>query len=119
MATHPAGIPRHRFVLRTSAAEGTTVVTCLGRLTSDSSEAFKTEVKSLIPNAKRIVLDFGELNYLDSSGLGAVVAVYVSAKTAGCELQLVNLGGRVKELLGMTHVLSIFEKCGEYMIKMP
>ncbi len=61
--------------------------------------------QALIPNAKRIVLDFGDF-YMDSSGLGAVVSVYVSAKTAGCDLQLVNLGGRVKELLGMTHVLS-------------
>ncbi len=95
------------------------MVRCLGRLTFESAEIFKAEVKKLIPKAKRIVLDFGELNYLDSAGLGAVVALYVSAKRAGCELQLANLGGRVKELLGMTHVLSIFEKCGEYMIKMP
>ncbi len=118
MGTHPAALSRH-FVMRTSVSEGTTVLTCLGRLTSESSELFKTQVKTLMPNTKRIVLDFGQLNHLDSSGLGAVVAVYVTAKTAGCELQLANLGGRVKELLGMTHVLSLFEKCGEYMIKLP
>ncbi len=62
--------------------------------------------QALIPNAKRIVLDFHDLNYMYSSGLGAVGTVYVSAKTVGCDLQLVNLGGRVKKLLGMTHVLS-------------
>jgi len=48
-----------------------------------------------------------------------VVRAYVSAKTSHCELQLVNLNQRVRELLGMTNLLSVFGACGQYMTKMP
>ena len=55
---------------------------------------------------------------MDSSGLGAVVGVYVTAKKAGCDLQLINLSKRVRELLGLTNLLSVFETTGQYFIKM-
>ena len=75
-------------------------------------------MKGLIPQTKRLVLDLSDVAYMDSSGLGAVVGVYVTAKKAGCNLQLINLSRRVRELLGMTHLLSVFETTGQYFIKM-
>jgi anti-anti-sigma regulatory factor len=48
-----------------------------------------------------------------------LVRLYVSAKSAGCELELINLGKRIRELLGVTHLLSVFAICGEQGIKMP
>ena len=92
---------------------------CSGHLTFDVTTIFKDQIRSLIPQAQRIVLDLTDLAYLDSSGLGAIASVYVSARKAGCELQLINFNKRVRELLGITHMLSIFESFGQYNIKIP
>ena len=88
------------------------MVQCTGRLTLDNSLLLKNEVKSLFPSSKRVIVDLTALSYMDSSGLGTVVGLYVSAKSSGCEFHLVNLNTRIRELLGMSNVLSIFESCG-------
>jgi len=59
------------------------------------------------------VLDLGEVAYMDSMGLGTMVRLYVSAKTGGCSLELTHLSKRVKELLGVTHLLGVFTVIGE------
>jgi len=87
-------------------------VLCTGRLTSETSVLLKTEVKALLLVKRRVILDLTELGYMDSAGLGTLVGLYISAKKAGCELQLVNLSPRIRELLGMSHLLSVFEACG-------
>jgi anti-sigma B factor antagonist len=95
-----------------------TVVRLSGNLTREVAGSFKEEVKGLIPQAKRLILDLSAVGYMDSSGLGAVVSLYVTTKRAGCELQLINLSKRVRELLGLTHLLSVFETTGQYFVKM-
>lgn len=117
MSTAP--VRSHRLKLRVHVAQPETVVHCSGRLTSDDSEEFKEKVRALIPAAKVLVLDFTQLEYLDSSGVGAVVMLYVRARNSSCELRLVNFNQRVRELLGLTGLLKIFGDCGRYMIKMP
>ncbi len=119
MATQRVGVPRSRLALRTSERDGVRVVSCSGRLTLENTDLLKAEVKKLIPGTRRIVLDLTELTFMDSSGLGTLVGLYVSCRTAGCSLELVNLGKRVRELLGLTNVLAVFQKCGEHMIKFP
>jgi anti-anti-sigma regulatory factor len=47
-------------------------------------------------------------------GLGTLVRLYVSSRSAGCSLELINLGKRVRELLGLTHLLSVFTVIGEH-----
>ena len=89
------------------------VVRCTGRLISVVSARFQREVKSLIPEARKITIDLTEVSFMDSMGLGTIAALYVSAKTAGCQLQLINLSPRVRELFSVTHLLSLFEACGE------
>ena len=111
MASDPS-IPARALILQTSANEDATVVRCTGRLTSETSSLLKVEVKALLPDKRRVILDLTELAYMDSAGLGALVGLYISAKKAGCELQLVNLSPRIRELLGVTHLLSVFEACG-------
>jgi anti-anti-sigma factor len=118
MATNPPNVPTSRLKLDVHSVEDTTVVRLSGNLTRDDAPAFKEQVKTLISQTKRLVLDLSEVAYMDSSGLGAVVSVYITAKKAGCDLQLVNLSKRVRELLGMTHLLSVFETTGQYFIKM-
>ncbi len=56
---------------------------------------------------------------MDSSGLGAIIGVYVTAKKSDCELRLINLSQKIRELLGMTNLLSVFESCGQYGTRMP
>jgi anti-sigma B factor antagonist len=94
--------------------DGTTaIVRCGGKLVAGVNDFLYTEVSRLIPDAKRIVLDLSDLSYMDSMGLGTIVRLYVSTRAAGCELELVNLGQRIRQLLGMTNLLSVFTICGE------
>jgi anti-sigma B factor antagonist len=95
------------------------VVRCGGKLVAGVTDFLHTEVSRLIPETKRIVLDLTELNYMDSMGLGTIIRLYVSAKAAGCELELVNIGPRIRQLLGMTNVLSVFTACGEHHLRIP
>ena len=89
------------------------VVRCRGRLVAGVNDFLYAEVSQLIPGSKRVVLDLTELTQMDSMGLGAIVRLYVSAKSAGCELQLINLGPRIRQLLGMTHLLAVLTSIGE------
>jgi anti-anti-sigma factor len=119
MPTHAAAAPLPPLQLHTSRTEEAIMVKCSGHLTFDVSANFKSEMKALIPETRRIVLDLTDLSYMDSSGLGAIVSVYISSKRAGCGLSMINLNKRVKELLGITHLLSVFAACSEYNIKIP
>ena len=67
---------------RTGAAA---VVRCRGKLVSGVNDLLYVQVKQLIPNHKRIVLDLMDVTHMDSMGLGTVVRLYVSAKSAGCD----------------------------------
>ena len=89
------------------------VVRCHGKLVAGVSDGFYGKVHQLIPGTKRIVLDLSDLTRMDSMGLGALVRLYVSAKFAGCRLELINLGKQIRELLGVTHLWSIFAYMGE------
>ena len=119
MSTNPPGAPGSRLKLRIQATPESTLVICSGKLTSEVSAEFKKEVRELIPQTKRLVLDLNDVVFMDSSGLGALVSLYVSAKAAGCELGLINLNKQLRELLRFTRVLSLFEACGQYPVRMP
>jgi anti-sigma B factor antagonist len=105
--------------LRTSAQEDIVVVTCSGRLVNENALHLKNHVKALIPHEKRIVLELAEITRMDSAGLGTLVALYISSKNANCELYLANLSKPVRDLLGLSHVLSVFEACGRCGTHLP
>jgi anti-sigma B factor antagonist len=94
------------------------VVRCHGKLLSDNADLLYSKVKQLLPDSKRIVLDLTDLTRMDSMGLGTLVRLYVSARSAGCNLELMNLGKQVRLLLGTAHLLSAFTIVGEHGIKM-
>ena len=118
MSTNPPSVPSSRFKLRIQASPESTLVICSGRLTADISAEFKEEVRALIPQTKRVVLDLGEVVFMDSSGLGAIIGVYVTAKKAQCELQMTNVSKKIRDLLGMTKLLSVFESAGQFGVRM-
>lgn len=86
-----------------------TMIRVSGRVTSATSEQLQAKVRELIPDKKRIVLDLTGTSYVDSSGLGALVGLYVSCKRGGSPLKLVNLTPRLKDLFTMTNLAPIFE----------
>jgi anti-anti-sigma factor len=88
---------------------GVTTIICHGRLLGENTGQVKELVKPLIPLGGRIVLDLTDLSYLDSSGLGTLVGLKVSAVKEGyCKLELVNLSPRVKELLRLSNLTQLF-----------
>ncbi len=119
MSTQRVAAPTPALQLHKSTVEGATVVRCVGHLTFDVAAAFKSDIKAMVTKGGRLVLDLTDLAYMDSAGLGSIASIYVSSKKAGCDLQLINLNKRVKELLGITHLLSVFAACSEYNVKMP
>ena len=86
----------------------TAIVHCHGRLYAGVCNNLYNTVHPLIPNSKRIILDLTDLASVDSMGLGTLVRLYVSAKSGGSCLELINLGKQVRELLGITNLLSLF-----------
>ena len=87
----------------------TTIIKCHGKLVSENTAEIRELVAPLIVRGGRIVLDFADLEYLDSSGLGALVGLKVSAINRGlCVLELANLTPRVKKLLNITNLLQLF-----------
>jgi anti-sigma B factor antagonist len=101
------------LMLRTDTTADATVVRCSGRLISTSADRLKAEVKPLFRRGNKVVLDLSDVTFMDSMGLGTIASLYVSSKTAGCSLALINLNRRIRDLLSMTHLLSLFEACGE------
>ena len=86
-----------------------TTITCHGRLVSDTAAPLKDLVKPLIEQGGHIVIDCGDIAHVDSSGLGVLVALKVSAiHQTACTLELVHLSDRVLELLRLTHLNRLF-----------
>jgi anti-sigma B factor antagonist len=75
----------------------------------------RQEVRPLIEQFKTIVLDLTDVSYMDSSGLGTLIGLFASAKQAGKQLMLINLGARIQELFRITNLLNIFEGYGEHL----
>jgi anti-sigma B factor antagonist len=108
-----------RLTLGVERDGDTAVVRCSGKLVSGVNDFLYTKVSQLIPDTKRIVLDLTDLTHMDSMGLGTIVRLFVSAKSAGCALELINLGPRIRQLLGITNLLSVFALCGEHGVRLP
>jgi anti-sigma B factor antagonist len=86
-----------------------TLVRCTGRIVSSSVSTLQDTVRELIPTSKRVVLDLTDVSYLDSSGLGALVGLYISARRHNCEFKLIHLNQRLKELFRLTKLAAVFE----------
>ena len=102
MATNP--VPVSELGLTTERAPTEIIVHCTGKITSNTIQSLKATVKPLFSESKSIVLDLTSVNFLDSSGLGAIVGLYVSAKTANSQLKLINLNQHLKELFSITRL---------------
>ena len=91
--------------------DGVTVLALDGRIVlGEETSTLREKVKSLLGEGKKnIVLNLNNVTLIDSSGLGALVAAYSSAKSGGASLRLCNLGARFNELLQITKLYTVFE----------
>ena len=91
--------------------DGVAVLTLDGRIVlGEETVALREKVKGLLAaGKKKLVLDVKNVTMIDSSGLGALVAAYTSAKSGGASLRLCNLGSRFNELLQITKLYTVFE----------
>jgi anti-anti-sigma factor len=115
----PLIVSIHGLHLHIPASEDTVVIECRGSLTFEVSDFLKREVKSRMPEHGRLVLDLSDATRMDSSGLGAIVALYLSARRRNCDFVLVNLNKQIRDLLALSNLLSIFETVGRDGIRMP
>ena len=113
MAANP--IPLPELNLETVKTPEETVVRCTGRITSGTSALLQTTVRSLIPETKCVVLDLTDVSYMDSSGLGAIIGVYLTAKRQHCGLKLIKMNQRLQELFRITKLASVFEGHGDFL----
>jgi len=102
MPTNP--VPVSDLALTTDKMPTQIIVHCRGKITSDTIQSLKAVVKPLFSESKTVVLDLTDANYLDSSGLGAIFGLYVSAKAAKSQLRVINLNDRLKELFSITRL---------------
>ncbi len=87
----------------------TTLVKCHGRVVSETAGDLKQLIKPMIPKCRRIVLDLTDVSFVDSSGLGTLVGLKVSAGAAAyCTLEFINFSPHVKELLKITKLNQLF-----------
>ena len=92
-------------------SDGVTVMTMAGRVTlGDESNELRTRIKEVLAEGKkRVVLDLGDVSYIDSAGLGALVSAYTSARNGGGEIKLASVTKRFHELLNITKLVTVFD----------
>jgi anti-sigma B factor antagonist len=96
--------------LSTRTVDGVLIVDCGGRIVfGEESGYLRDTVKKLIAEKHNIVLNLSGVNYIDSGGLGTLVALYTTARNAGRSVKLANLTQRVGDLLQVTKLVTIFE----------
>ena len=90
--------------------DGIAIVDATGRIVfGDESASLRDTVKRVISENKRIVLNLGEVTYIDSGGLGTLVSLYTTARSAGGTIKLASLTKRVGDLLQVTKLLTVFD----------
>lgn len=99
------------LTIATRETGGVTIVDLSGKIIlGDESNALREQVKQLLAaNKKKILLNLGGVSFIDSAGVGTLVASFTSTKAQDGELKLVNLTKRFRETLQITRLLTVFE----------
>jgi anti-sigma B factor antagonist len=97
--------------ISTSDVGNVSVVSLAGRIVlGEESSALREQVRTLLSEGKkRIVLNLENVTFIDSAGLGALVASYSSAQSKGAALKLSSLGAKFQEVLQITKLLTVFD----------
>ena len=88
-----------------------TILKLSGRLVlGDESNELRTTIKRLVDSGdKKIVVDLGDVPYIDSAGLGTLVSAFASVSNAGGTMKLANLSKKIHDILNITKLFTVFE----------
>src|SRR6266403_1568115 len=88
-----------------------TVIDAAGRITlGEGASAFRDTIRELVAKGdKKILLNLSEVSYIDSSGIGEMVSGFTTVTNHGGQLKLLGLSKRVKDLLQITKLYTVFE----------
>jgi anti-sigma B factor antagonist len=104
---------RYSMALRINEkeSEGISILELSGRIVlGDESNQLRTKIKEVLGKGKtRLILDLANVGYIDSAGLGTLVAGYTSAQNQGASMKLANLTKKFDEQLHITKLVTIFE----------
>ena len=94
----------------TRVDNGVTIISCQGRvLFGEEAAALRQALKHALAAGNHIVLNLSGVSYIDSGGLGTLVGVYSSAKSSGSDIKLTGIGERLRDLLQVTKLVTVFE----------
>jgi anti-sigma B factor antagonist len=95
----------------TRQVDGVTIMDLSGRITlGEGSVVLRDAVRELLGKGqKRILLNLGNVSYIDSSGIGELVSAYTTVRNQGGELKLLNLTKKVHDLLQITKLYTVFD----------
>ena len=99
------------LTIASRSVDGVTVLDLSGRITlGEGSVQLRDAIRSLISKgSKNILLNLGDVNYIDSSGLGELVSAYTSARNQSAALKLLKLTKKVHDLLQLTKLYTVFD----------
>lgn len=90
--------------------DGVTLVNCQGRIVfGEESSHLRDYLKKILASSRKLILNFSAVTYIDSGGLGTLVGVYSSARSAGADIKLTGLGQRLRDVLQITKLVTVFE----------
>jgi anti-sigma B factor antagonist len=94
-----------------SEVDSVSVVELDGRIVlGEESNSLREKLKSMVAAGKtKIVLNVGNIKYIDSTGLGTLVAAHLSANTQGASVRLCHLGKKFHEIMQVTKLLTVFD----------
>lgn len=97
--------------IKERVVEGVSVLDLSGKIVLGEGDLqIKDRIKDLLADGqKRILLNLGDVSYIDSAGLGALISSYTTSKREGGQLKLVNLTKRIQDLLSITKLITVFD----------
>jgi anti-sigma B factor antagonist len=97
--------------IKERVVNGVSVLDLSGKIVLGEGDGqIRDRIKDLLADGqKRILLNLGEVNYIDSAGLGALISSYTTTKRQGGNLKLVSLTRRIQDLLAITKLITVFE----------
>ena len=95
----------------TRQVDGVTIVDLSGRITlGEGSVVLRDTIKDLLSKGqKKILLNLGDVSYIDSSGIGELVSAFTSVRNQGGDLKLLHLTKKVHDLLQITKLYTVFD----------
>ena len=92
------------------AKQGITILACHGRIMfGDEANLLRSVLKDVLTTHRKVVVDLAGVNHLDSGGLGMLVGVRSTAKADGAEIKLSGMGQRLRDVLQITKLATVFD----------